>query len=141
MESGTSCIESTHGYKQKDGYYKFHKTQAVMGERMVHRWIYKKFVGSLEVGEQVRHLCHNRGCINPEHLDKGSNQDNVNDTVKAGRNVRGETNVFSILKESQVLEIRRLHKERYSIPKLAEKFSITERTIHHILDRKTWKHI
>ena len=33
----------------------------------------------------VRHTCDNTLCINPGHLIKGSQRDNVRDTVKRGR--------------------------------------------------------
>ena len=33
----------------------------------------------------VRHTCHNRQCVNPEHLAIGTPQDNNLDTIQAGR--------------------------------------------------------
>lgn len=36
---------------------------------------------------KVRHLCHNRTCINIEHLASGTDYDNYHDSVKAGRRV------------------------------------------------------
>ena len=33
----------------------------------------------------VLHKCHNRKCVNPEHLYQGTYTDNARDTVKAGR--------------------------------------------------------
>ena len=36
-------------------------------------------------GMQINHTCHNRACINPEHLYEGTHQDNMNDMKSAGR--------------------------------------------------------
>ncbi len=33
----------------------------------------------------VRHLCDNRQCINPDHLEAGTNLDNIKDRVGRGR--------------------------------------------------------
>jgi hypothetical protein len=37
-------------------------------------------------GPVLRHKCHNPICCNPDHLETGTQQDNMNDMVKAGRN-------------------------------------------------------
>jgi len=38
----------------------------------------------------VRHLCENRGCVNPNHLRIGTDHDNLNDyfTFKNGKNLK-----------------------------------------------------
>lgn len=35
--------------------------------------------GSIPEGMQVRHLCHNKLCINPEHLEVGTAKQNAQD--------------------------------------------------------------
>ena len=44
---------------------------------LAHRVSYELFVGDLEDGLVVDHLCRNRGCINPAHLEQVTSRDNV----------------------------------------------------------------
>lgn len=42
-----------------------------------HRFSYEHFVGDIPKGMQIDHLCRNRACINPEHLEPVTNRENV----------------------------------------------------------------
>lgn len=42
-----------------------------------HRLSYATFVGPLTPGLVVDHLCENKLCVNPEHLEQVSNSENV----------------------------------------------------------------
>lgn len=44
---------------------------------MVHRVVFEELVRELEPGETIDHLCRNRMCINPEHLEPMPLRDNV----------------------------------------------------------------
>lgn len=46
----------------------------------LHRYIYSLKDPSLTRNDIVRHLCHNTKCINPDHLEKGSQKDNWKDS-------------------------------------------------------------
>lgn len=66
------------GYLGSVGYGKFHET--VCGEQITigaHRASYEEFRGEIPNGYQIDHLCRNRACVNPEHLEAVSQRENV----------------------------------------------------------------
>jgi hypothetical protein len=42
-----------------------------------HRVSYELFVGSIPEGMQLDHLCRNRGCVNPAHLEPVTQRENI----------------------------------------------------------------
>src|SRR5690606_7471316 len=44
--------------------------------RYVHRVTYEAFVGPIPEGLEVDHLCRNRACCNPEHLEPVTRSEN-----------------------------------------------------------------
>lgn len=44
---------------------------------LVHRWSYTQFVGPIPDGLEIDHLCRNRGCANPEHLEPVTSSENT----------------------------------------------------------------
>jgi Mor family transcriptional regulator len=46
---------------------------------MIHQMIYRKFYGDYDGSLCVRHRCDNALCINLEHLELGTHQDNMDD--------------------------------------------------------------
>jgi hypothetical protein len=51
------------------------------GNRYAHRWAYILFVGPIPEGTEIDHLCRNRKCVNPEHLEAISHSEN---SLRAG---------------------------------------------------------
>lgn len=50
-----------------------------------HKFSYAAFVGVVPAGMVVRHKCDNPPCINPEHLEVGTQWENAMDCVRRGR--------------------------------------------------------
>ncbi len=67
-----------------------------------HRVFYKVFRGPIENGLQIDHLCRNKRCQNPYHLELVTCRENLHRRPI----VRGEHNGGAKLTEEQVLEIR-----------------------------------
>lgn len=63
------CLEWL-GATTGTGYAQF-KLSPAEGKRLVyvHRWSYEQFVGPIEAGLEIDHLCHNRVCVKPDHLE------------------------------------------------------------------------
>lgn len=76
-ELETPCVE-WEGGKDRDGYGQISAT--VRGRRTTlraHRVSYEKHIGPIPVGLTLDHLCRNRGCVNPKHLEPVTNRENV----------------------------------------------------------------
>lgn len=108
-----------------------------------HRASYESKFGPIPKGLMVRHKCDNPPCVNPSHLEVGTNMDNVNDCHSRGRARRavGEDASKAKLTASEVIEIRSLVSDGMSQSEAGRKFKINHRTINAIVHRHTWRHI
>lgn len=133
-----------------DGYGLFWDGKKNLGS---HRMAYKLTKGDIPDGLQVQHICNNRRCCNPYHLELGDNTKNIIFKLKCGRQSRliGENSGNAKLIEDQVREIhlifdeqRKLHpgfKQWQIIGPIAQKFNVSISTIKQILYGKLWYHI
>lgn len=68
------CWEWT-AYKNQDGYGQF--TISHHNDAPAHRWYYEQVVGPVPDKLQLDHLCRNRSCVNPNHLEPVTNRENT----------------------------------------------------------------
>lgn len=134
IDAATNCWNWT-GYLDQKGYGRF--------------WINKKpymahrasaMIHGLDMsGEVMRHMCNNPRCVNPEHLQTGSHQDNYDDMIRAGR--RGKTGNPTATDQLVILLREKYSTGNYSQKQLAVEYNLGEETVRKIVKRITWKHI
>lgn len=109
------------------------------------RWLAHRFswflVHGVEPSKCLLHRCDNRRCVRPDHLFEGTRQENMQDKVAKGRQLRGETCPVSKLTEANVRMARALYAEGHYQKTIARSFHVDQSTISNIIRRKTWGHI
>lgn len=85
--------------------------------------------------DHIRHLCHNKLCVNPEHLAIGTAMDNVNDSkINGNYGVKLNKEIVYNIK----IDIKSKTMNLYQI---AEKYNVSYFTIYDIKTRRTWRHV
>lgn len=131
-ESG--CIRFT-GHLDGEGYGRIMVARV---KYMAHRLSYSLNHGPIPDGYIVRHKCDNPSCIKPEHLEVGTQADNIADKVSRGRQARGSGVGRAILTEESVREIR---SSPLKVSELSTLYGVSVVSIRNILRRKTWQHV
>lgn len=118
---------------------------------MQHNWLAHRLVWHLYVEElldssiKLCHTCDNRLCVNPVHLWKGTQQENISDCVTKGRNNHGlkygTDNINARLNPDKVKQIRSLFDNGLSVSELGRRFNIARKAIYCVIKHETWKHV
>lgn len=125
-----------------------------------HRVSYVLHKGPIPEGMLVCHKCDTPLCVNPDHLWLGTNEENLADMNRKGRNgasrypekyraigrrlaanktvERGEAHASSKLTDAQVLAIRA---DRRRNPAIAAQLGVHRSTIGQIKRGRTWRHL
>lgn len=108
----------------------------------IHRFVYEQMFGQIPEGLLIRHKCDNPACINPEHLETGTQTDNMHDMYNRGRHPvpKGEEKCNSKLTDEEVKDIKELLKVK-SQRELAGIYGVSRWCIRAIKNGKTWKHV
>ena len=89
-----------------------------------HRYSYRIHHGTIPEGAVIHHRCFNKRCVNPNHLQAVTQQENIRENVRSGRLAH-----FNKLTPRQVIDIVRSDS---SEAELAEKYSVSRTTIRRI---------
>lgn len=128
------------GAKTNDGYgiakYRLGGRQYMV---YVHRLLYWKTVGPVVEGVHLDHLCRNRSCVNPGHLQPVTCAENLNRGHHYRRHVSGTDRVNNPwskgLTAADVLAIR-ASADSWEV--LAARFNTSKWNIAHIKKRESW---
>jgi len=125
----------TNGYGQFS--VKFKKIGAHQFSYLLHNNIY-------EIPDKlcVCHRCDNRICVNPKHLWLGTYKDNSEDCEQKNRTTKGSKHGNSKLTEDDVVEIRKMYKNKQiGIKDIADIFGVSRTIIQRAATGDTWKHV
>jgi hypothetical protein len=115
-----------------NGYGRFRRVRA-------HRFAYEIAKGGIPPELLVRHLCGNKLCVNPRHLELGTNADNAQDGIRLGEILRGSASGKAKLSEADVAYIR-ANPDNLSGRNLATRFKVSAATVSLIRNGRRWRH-
>lgn len=112
-------------------------------QRYAHRFLYERHTRDKLGRLYCCHKCDNIKCVNPRHLFKGTQADNMADMKRKGRANRpiGESNPKAVLTRDQVIWIRSNYKFRHpqhGYKGLARKFGVGAEAIARVVRGESW---
>lgn len=120
------------GRRERFGYGGFTHNKKKMG---AHRFSYMVFHGPIPANLVIRHRCDNPACVNPHHLETGTQLDNIMDRVLRGRTARGVQNGRTKITEGAVLAIVR---DPRPSGQVAADYGVSGSTVLNIKRGKSW---
>lgn len=134
---GEGCWE-WHGAMHPVGYGSSWN-QRLQRVDVAHRVAWELTHGPLGPDEVIRHRCDNPPCVNPDHLEFGTREENMGDAVQRGRIAHGRRAGSARLDETSVAAIRRMWSTgAFTQSQLSEWFDTSQSNVSHIVRGLTW---
>ncbi len=122
------------GHIHDSGYGQF----GMDGIQYVHRLAYILTHGSIPKRLYILHKCNNPSCCNPNHLEAGTQKENIKQLYREGRNKIKLNNILNLI-QKDVDEMRRLYvEEKNTLNQLDKIYNIGIPSIHAIIKGKVW---
>lgn len=134
----SGCIEWT-GSCDRKGY-----GQLRIGGKLIkaHRYAVEREIGPIPSGMVVMHTCDNPKCVNVDHLQVGTQTDNVRDMDAKGRRVnnqcRGMASYNAKITDDDVKAIRSDKRRQVDI---AASYGIAQTVVSKIKLYQAWSHV
>ena len=108
-----------------------------------HRLVCEAVHGTMGMDVSTRHKCDVTSCVNPDHLEPGTHQENIADywrRVGVCANV-GQNNWKAVLTADDVIEIRRTYRRfvKGEGRRFAKRYNVTYGTIVNVVNGNLWK--
>lgn len=111
----------------------------INGKRyLAHRLIYELANGMIPEGKVLLHLCDNRACVNPAHLQPGTQAENIKDM-----HLKFRHRPHRKLTDDQAREIYRLYERGMMLDDIMNLFPDLQShsAIMNIVSGRHWKHL
>jgi hypothetical protein len=110
-------------YRNGEGYgVAWHEGRTILA----HRFYYENKYGFVPKGLELDHLCRNRGCVNPDHVEPVTHLENL---------LRGKKTKLT----PQI--VQRIRTSTLSGADLGRLYSVTAECIYAIRKGRTWSHL
>lgn len=133
---------SEHGY----GHFNLWRNGKTVNLK-AHRVAWQIVRGPIPDGLFACHSCDNPRCVNPKHLFLGTQDDNMADMARKGRNldhrprVKGEGHPLHKLSSDDVAEIRRVYAAGgVTQRELGKRFGVSQARVQMIVTGKGWRY-
>ena len=112
------------GEKTRLGYIR----AEIKGKRILaHRLAYEAFYGPIPKNLEIDHLCHNKSCVNVNHLEAVTHQ------------VNSQRRKNAKLDLQKVQEIRNFLNLSLKYQEIADKYHVSKQMVFKIKHNKAWK--
>jgi hypothetical protein len=130
LDPTTGCWNWTR-FISKEGYGRGGRD---VGEAFAHRAAYRREHGPIPDRHVVHHKCHNRACVNPDHLELMEKEEHA----RLHRGLQGRQGPRASLTEEQVRELRRAPREYGVQTRFARAWKVSVKAVNQAMNGRTY---